>query len=225
VTVEEFLRRHEGDALRMLVLNSGYRKPLTFHEEAVAQAEASLERLRAAARTTAGESETAGASAMREQELAEAAERVERAFGEAMDDDFNTAGALAQLFDLARSVNAARDGGAGEDTLRAAKGKLRELAGVLGLRLERARSVTRVSWEELDGLRRKFLDHSGGTDRQTSAGPDEADVESKIVELVEIRRQLRERKDWKGADEIREALEKAGVVLEDGEHGTTWRVQ
>ncbi|MGH2605650.1 MAG: cysteine--tRNA ligase, partial [Anaerolineales bacterium] len=42
VTVEEFLRRHEGDALRMLVLNSGYRKPLTFREEAVAQAEASL---------------------------------------------------------------------------------------------------------------------------------------------------------------------------------------
>jgi cysteinyl-tRNA synthetase len=223
VTVEEFLRRHEGDALRMLVLNSGYRKPLTFHEEAVGQAEASLERLRAAARTTAGESETAGASAMREQELAEAAERVEHAFGEAMDDDFNTAGALAQLFDLARSVNAARDGGAGEDTLRAAQGKLRELAGVLGLRLEMARSVARVSSEEVNALRRKYLDHSGGTGRQTSAEADEAGVESKIVELVEIRRRLREQKDWKGADEIRDALERAGVVLQDGEHGTTWR--
>lgn len=225
VTVEEFLRHHEGDALRMLVLNSGYRKPLTFREEAVAQAEASLERLRAAARTTAGETEAAGTPAMRDPGLTEAAEQAERAFGEAMDDDFNTSGALAQLFDLARSVNAARDAGAGEGSLQAAQGKLRELAGLLGLRLEMGRSVAGVSSEELDALRGKYLERVGTTDRQSWAGPGEAGVEAKIVELVEIRRQLRQQKDWKGADEIRAALERAGVVLEDGERGTTWRVQ
>lgn len=222
VTVEEFLRRHEGDALRMLVLNSGYRKPLTFHEEAVAQAEASLQRLRAAVRPTAAEA--GGGSAEREDELRMAVVRVEQGFAEAMDDDFNTAAALAQLFELARAVNAARDGGAASDRVETARTTLRGLASLLGIRLEKARSMARVSSEELEILRLKYLDRVE-TSEPTTVGSDEAGVESKIVELVEIRRQLRTRKEWKGADEIREALERAGVVLEDGEHGTTWRVQ
>src|SRR3989337_909122 len=50
VTVEEFLRAHEADALRMMVLNSSYRSPLTYSEEVVAQAERGLERLRLALR-------------------------------------------------------------------------------------------------------------------------------------------------------------------------------
>ncbi len=48
VTIEEFLSRHPADALRMMVLNSGYRNPLSYSEEILAQAEKAIERLRSA---------------------------------------------------------------------------------------------------------------------------------------------------------------------------------
>ncbi len=52
-----------------------------------------------------------------------------------MDDDFNTAGALGALFDLVRAVNTARDAGADDAQLKPAQDTLRELTGILGLRL------------------------------------------------------------------------------------------
>ena len=52
VTIEDFLAKHEGDVLRMMVLNSSYRNPLTFGDEIISQAEKALERLRLALRTT-----------------------------------------------------------------------------------------------------------------------------------------------------------------------------
>jgi cysteinyl-tRNA synthetase len=59
-------------------------------------------------------------------------------FLEAMDDDFNTAGALGYLFELVRAINLARDAGVGAGILGEAAGTLRELAGVMGLRLDRS---------------------------------------------------------------------------------------
>ncbi len=53
-----------------------------------------------------------------------------------MDDDFNTAGALAALFELVKSINTARDNGAQDDQLLPAQNMLRTLTGVLGLRLQ-----------------------------------------------------------------------------------------
>ena len=52
-----------------------------------------------------------------------------------MDDDFNTAGALAPLYELVKAINTARDKGATDEQLALAQASLRELTGVLGLRL------------------------------------------------------------------------------------------
>ena len=127
ITLREGLERYGADALRVFVLSGHYRSPLTFSEEAVAAAAKGAERLRHAAsdETDArapGSSESGG--------TVEDARYRER-FVEAMDDDFNTAQALAALFDLAREINragAARDAAAGRE-------RLRELAAVLGLTL------------------------------------------------------------------------------------------
>jgi cysteinyl-tRNA synthetase len=67
--------------------------------------------------------------------LAAQAQATKDGFIEAMDDDFNTAGALGNLFDLVRAINTARDTGANPDQLLPAQNILRELATVLGLRL------------------------------------------------------------------------------------------
>jgi cysteinyl-tRNA synthetase len=57
VSVEEFLRKHEADAFRMLVLSSSYRSPLTFNAEVVQQAERALERMRGASRPASSSAE------------------------------------------------------------------------------------------------------------------------------------------------------------------------
>lgn len=133
VTVEDFLVEHEGDALRMMILNSSYRSPLVYTEEVVEQAERALARLRAALRPPHPEAK--GASDEARQALAEAAENVADGFHRSMDDDFNTAAALGHLFDLVRAVNQARDSGATDETLGPAQETLETLAGLLGLTL------------------------------------------------------------------------------------------
>ncbi len=126
VTIEEFLAAHEGDALRMMVLNSSYRNPLTFGEDVIAQAESALERLRNALRPASG--------GQASPELQQQVEATRRAFEECMDDDFNSAGALGYLFELARTINQGKD--AGQDVA-GAQAALRELMTVLGLRTEK----------------------------------------------------------------------------------------
>jgi cysteinyl-tRNA synthetase len=148
VTIEDFLAEHEGDVLRMMVLNSSYRNPLTFGEEVIAQAEKALERLRSALRPAFASNGAAVPEV--EEALKKQAADTRQGFLEAMDDDFNTAGALGYLFELVRAINQARDAGVGAGPLGEAAGVLRELAGVLGLRLERA--------EEQGGKAAPFVD-------------------------------------------------------------------
>ncbi|MFH1486840.1 MAG: cysteine--tRNA ligase [Chloroflexota bacterium] len=122
VTVKEILSRYSADALRLFVLSSHYGSPLTYTDEGLAAMERGAERLRQAASL---EEDGSG-------EALEAGEYRER-FIQAMDDDFNTAQAVAILFDLARELNRAREVGR---KLEESKAVLRDLAGVLGLTLK-----------------------------------------------------------------------------------------
>ena len=134
VTIDDFLKDHEANVLRLMVLNSGYRSPLTFNDEVVEQTERALERLRSGLRLCLPGAGGAAEAAV--QTLQQQAERTREDFIAAMDDDFNTAGALAALFELVRAINQTRDSGATDDQLRPAQDLLLELSGVLGLQLE-----------------------------------------------------------------------------------------
>ena len=119
------------------------------------------------------------------------------AFNTAMDDDFNTPEAIAVLFELAREINRQRD----SDPARAGAlaACLRELGTILGL---------------LQSDPESYLQEGGTPD---AIGEDE------IEALIDRRLQARQEKNWAEADRIRDELEAAGVVLEDGPQGTTWR--
>lgn len=139
VSIKEFLAKREADVMRMLVLNGAYRAPLLFNEETLDAAERNVDRLRsgfrpAPASATGLSKEVAAAFAAQ-------AESTRKAFSEAMDDDFNTPLAVAALFELVKSINTARDQGATAEQLKPAQTVLRELSGVLGLRLEEKRGA------------------------------------------------------------------------------------
>ncbi|HJX70098.1 MAG TPA: cysteine--tRNA ligase, partial [Dehalococcoidia bacterium] len=122
VTVKEILERFSPDALRLFILSSHYRSPVSFGDEGLEAAERGVERLRQTARGDKGE-----------QRGAMDTESFRQRFIEAMDDDFNSAQAIAALFDLAREINRARSEGL---DMEPAQQTLLELAGVLGLTLE-----------------------------------------------------------------------------------------
>ena len=107
-----------------------------------------------------------------------------------MDDDINTPKALAVLFDLVRDINRVSDLG---QTAADAQGLLKELASVLGLRLE-------------------------GSDNSTTE-----EISPFVDLLVDLRNRLRINKQFDMADDIRDKLVDFGILIEDTQGGTEWR--
>lgn len=131
-TVEQFLGKFDADVLRLLILNASYRSPLTYNEIVIEQAAHALERLKGGLRSASPLPDLDPGEAGI---LAQAAEQARIGFETAMDDDFNSAGALGHLFELVRAINEARTAGIDEENLSAAQDVLCELAGVFGLSL------------------------------------------------------------------------------------------
>jgi cysteinyl-tRNA synthetase len=138
VTIEEFLAENEADVLRLIVLNSHYRKPLAYDDEVVNNGVQAWRRLRGALRPSPHTNETSAAATL----LADLTQDTQDSFIAVMDDDFNTAGALGHLFTLVRGINAARDAGVGGAPFVAAQEVLRELTAVLGLSLSEKQEET-----------------------------------------------------------------------------------
>ena len=124
ITIREALERYSADAIRIFVLHSHYRSPLTYSEEALEAAERGAERLRQAVHGK-GKGEKVGDRID--------SELYRQRFIEAMDDDFNTPQAIATLFDLARDINRLSDEGY---SVIQGQQVLLELTNILGLTLE-----------------------------------------------------------------------------------------
>ena len=124
VSVTDVLNRFSSDAIRLFILSSHYRSPFTYSEEALEASERGIERLRSA--LTHQDSADEGIPAFN-------AEPVEQTFIQAMDDDFNTAQAIAALFELAKEINRGAEQGV---NITEAQHVLLKLAGILGLTLK-----------------------------------------------------------------------------------------
>ncbi len=133
VPINEFLEQYPGDVMRLLVLSSYYRSPLTFNSEVIEANQRALERLLSAKRPALPGAKGAPADVL--EKLDKQITRTREQFIAAMDEDFNTAGALGSIFDLVRVINQARAEQATDDELSPAQDTFNELTGVLGLEM------------------------------------------------------------------------------------------
>ena len=133
--VREILKRYNADVLRFFMLSAQYRSPLNYSEDLMESAKTGLERIR-----TAGDrlkdliaKATQMEMSEEEDELLDTTKEYVNEFEEAMDDDFNTADAIAAIFDLVKFANTKLDEESSGGILMAVFEKIEKLMGVLGL--------------------------------------------------------------------------------------------
>jgi cysteinyl-tRNA synthetase len=217
VTMRDLLARHEPDTIRALILSSHYRRPIDYSHERLDEIARGLQSFRNLfdrfERITGKsfyslETKREPGIVPREEPIPgledEFAAHRER-FLEAMDDDFNTGGALGELYEYARALNRYADqhqldspGATGVASFELGMLALRELANILGL----FRRAAAPAATPADSLTAPLLDL-----------------------LVRLRTRLRQEKNFQLADQVRDELAGLGVVLEDRPGGTTWKLE
>jgi len=179
---------YSPESLRYLLASVPYRKKLNFTFDGLKAAATSIERLRNYKLRLETDRFGEGASAAMTARAAQA----QKEFDEALDDDLNTAEALAAVFELIRETNSAMDSG---------EFRADNVAPVLAF-LEKFDAIFDVL-------------------RPTAAVGGLSDAE--IQALADERTQAKKRRDFARADEIRNQLAEAGVVLEDTKDGVRWK--
>lgn len=189
-TIREILQRYDPEVVRYFILNSHYRSPLNYSDQHLDTARSALRTLYTALRKSAITDDVTA-----DQEAK--SEHSDR-FRQAMDDDFNTAGAIAVLFDLAHEIN--RVNSDDTEVLQRLGSCLRRLGGILGL---------------LQRSPQRFLQGSTPAEGGLSS--------ARIEEMIELRQQARRDKAWVEADRLRDELLQHGITLEDNAGDTLWR--
>jgi len=186
-TVREVLKYYDAEVIRHLLVASHYRSPINYSEQSLQQSASALERFY----ISLEDLDISGAKYLTNS-------RFEKAFYQAMDDDFNTPEAFSVMFEMVKEINKH-------------KTKDRAYANQLGALLIRLGGILGFLQNEPS----KFL---------RSAVSIEVDFQE-IERMIAAREQARADKDWKRADEIRDQLATMKVVVEDGDEGSSWRIE
>ena len=197
-TVKDILKEYPGEVIRFFILQTHYRSPLDFSDERLKEAQTSLGRLtntKEYSDELAKKEGTADTAA----ELAATADKLLKNFYEAMDDDFNTALAISQMFALSKEINIYY-----QDVTNGSKA---------------------FDAEDFAKVRADYLEMAGIIgifEQQEAAGND--GLADKLMEIIiAIRQDARKEKNWALADKLRDELKEAGIILEDTPNGVRWK--
>jgi cysteinyl-tRNA synthetase len=210
------LMGHKPSSIRLLLTSVPYRRQLNFTFDGLTQAANSVERLRNFKRRLETDRWEPGSNA----EIAALAANAVQTMQESLDDDLNTAQALAAIFDLVRDVNGAADQGkVKQDDIAAilgALGKFDEIFAVLA-DTDAAHVKAIVEWAKAEGLEEKIS--PAAAEMAKSAALSDAQVEA----LVAKHSDARKAKDFKTSDAVRDELLAQGIVLENTKDGVRWK--
>lgn len=209
---------HHPEVVRFFLLSTHYRSPIDFSLENIANTEKAMDGFyrmfevfeQITGRSfydlpvaTSRENSPAMQLAGLPEDVSTGMRELATRFLEAMDDDFNSGGAIAQLFELRRAINGFINANklteSANDEQRAA------LASAMTLFKELANTL---------GVFRRPI--------ETTSGANDALVEGLMQLVIDIRQQARADKNWAVADKIRDALKNLNIVLEDGKQGVRW---
>jgi cysteinyl-tRNA synthetase len=192
VTLDALFEKYSPMTVRFFILQGHYRSPQDFSDQALEAAGKGFEKLTRA--ITALREKIRSAHVDPEILLQEPWTDFKERFFTFLDDDFNTAGAITVLFDLAKRINELPESTSEKDFIQAER-------------------VFALLAEDILGFR--FDGQAGDSSGQT---------EAEVIEfLIQLRQDCRAKKLWDLADQIRDGLAKIGIFLEDGKAGTKWR--
>ena len=205
-TLRDLLREgHSAESIRYLLLSVPHRKQLNFTMEGLKQAANSIERLENFRFRVSQTSFAPGVNSAIEAKTAAFPE----ALGKALDDDLNTAQALGVLFELVRDANIAIDAGEFRSGNAEAIVKCLEYANDFFDVLSRGQA--------------KAGKQANVASVPELAGQDGALSAEEIERRLEQRRDARQNRNFTLADQIRNELESAGILIEDTKEGGRWR--
>ena len=204
--IKDVLKSFHPEAVRMFLLSNHYRSPIDYSEQVMEDARSGLDKIYGLLERieTRLESEKPPARA-------EGSDDLWLRFCEAMDDDFNTAQGIGNLFDAVRRLNRVLDE-QGETLSPQAAAELAtgrrdilRMGQALGILLQTPRDY--FEQQKARGLNKKSLDVA------------------KIEDLIAQRIQARKDKNWLRADQIRDELAEMNILIEDRPDGTNWKVK
>lgn len=216
--LRDILKETEPAVLRMLMLQTHYRSPLDFSNERLSEAQSALGRIQNFLQNAEWLCETASKVASGESFNTEAFNAAQATmqndFVEAMDDDFNTAGALGAIFSFVSKANTLLSEvvltTADAASLDSARQKVVELMGVLGIAL--------TSEEQQEEGSEELLSFA-----MEAAGYTGSNSEEAIRALLDCRAAARKEKNFALADKVRDGLAELGYVIEDTPQGARVR--
>ena len=150
-TVREISEKYDLQVLRFFMLNAHYRSPLNFSAELMESSQNALERIQTAVDNLKFLAEHASAQEMTPEEAAKAEEaaKYEKAFDDSMDDDFNTADAIAAIFDLVKFANTTADEKSSKAYAETLREKIQGLCDIMGLITEKKEELLDEDIEKL----------------------------------------------------------------------------
>ncbi|QFU32726.1 cysteine--tRNA ligase [Brevundimonas sp. Bb-A] len=196
--LHDLVQSMPGEVVRWALLSAHYRQPLDWNQGLLEQSRKNLDRLYGVLRDADAALADFDEATLDEAEL-ELAENALDPVLDALEDDLNTPGAIAQLFGLANALrDLLNDAETDINDVAMARWSLKEAAGLLGVL-----SLTPDAWFE---------------------GGDPA-LKAEVEALLEQRAAARAAKDWPEADRIRDRLNELNVVVMDGPDGAAWRLK
>lgn len=202
-TIQNAVKRWSSESIRLFFLSHHYQNPADFSEQVMDDTETSLERIYTTLKRTY-ETQNASNPSRYDSELQENLEKFKNKWHKAMCDDFNTANAIGNLFELIRMINKSIDNHGWTKTLYESLKEIKKFANVLGI---------------LEKTPDDYLGSKRSSKKPVDITPEEID------DLIKERNNARTEKKWDKADQIRNKLHKKGIILEDKPGKTVWKVK